>query len=397
MALSERFTKTARQSVAPAYIVCVGNAWFPDAPGGLDRYVYELAYSLAELNDEVELCGVGFPEAAAKSSVELTNLADPAASLWQRLWQARSRYKNRRRSDKESDAINLHFALYGLPLLGQLPMGVPVTCHFHGPWALESDKEGAGKLGITIKRWMEQQVYRRCDRFIVLSRAFGQILHEQYRVPWQKIHVIPGGVNTDQFQVTMTRSQAREQLSWPQDRFILFTPRRLVHRMGIDNLLEALAQLKQTVPEVWLAIAGKGPLRSQLEEQAQALGLVDNVRFLGFLPEADLPVAYQAADLTVMPSQSLEGFGLVLLESLACGTPAVCTPVGGMPEVLTDLSPDLIMKGADTDSIVQTLRQVLTKELDLPDRSACQDYATQNFSWPTIAQKVRDVLLLPTT
>ncbi len=382
-------------NTASASIVCVGNAWFPDAPGGLDRYVYELAYSLAVSDDEVELCGVGFPDEAADFPVTLTNLADPTRSLWQRLWQARDRYKNRRRSSRENDAINLHFALYGLPLLGQFPRKVPVTCHFHGPWALESDKEGSSKLGIAIKRQIEQRVYRRCDRFVVLSKAFGQILHEQYKVPWHKIHIIPGGVNTDQFQMTLDRSQARTQLDWPQDRFVLFTPRRLVHRMGLDNLLTALAAVKETMPEVWLAIAGKGPLRSQLEEQVQALGLADSVRFLGFLPEADLPIAYQAANLTVMPSQSLEGFGLVLLESLACGTPAVCTPVGGMPEVVQDLSPKLITATADTDSISQTLRQVISGEIDLPDRTACRDYAVENFSWPTIAQKVRDVLLMP--
>jgi glycosyltransferase involved in cell wall biosynthesis len=393
--LPEHLAKTTRQPVAPASIVCIGNAWFPDVPGGLDRYVYELARSLSTLNDQIELCGVGFPDTTTDFPVELTNLANPETSLWQRLWQARSRYRNRYGRGRDSDAINLHFALYGLPLLGQFPAGVPVTCHFHGPWALESDKEGSNRIAIAIKRWIEQQVYRRCDRFIVLSQAFGQILHEQYQIPWHKIHVIPGGVNTDQFQMTLERSQARDRLNWPQDRFILFTPRRLVHRMGIDNLLEALVELKKTAPEVWLAIAGKGPLRSQLEEQVETSGLTDNVRFLGFLPEADLPVAYQAADLTVMPSQSLEGFGLVLLESLACGTPAVCTPVGGMPEVLTDLSPDLITADADTESITQTLQQVISQEIDLPDRAACRDYATKNFSWLTIAQKVRTVLLMP--
>ena len=395
MVFPEHSAETKRRSVVPASIVCIGNAWFPDAPGGLDRYVYELAYGLASLDDRVELCGVGFPTEAVDFPVTLTNLADPEQSLWQRLWQARDRYKNRHLRSQKNDAINLHFALYGLPLLGQFPAGVPVTCHFHGPWALESDKEGSSKLGIAIKRQIEQRVYRRCDRFIVLSKAFGQILHEQYQVPWRKIHVIPGGVNTEQFQMTLERSQARTQLGWPQDRFILFTPRRLVHRMGLDNLLIALAELKKTTPEIWLAIAGKGPLRSQLEKQVQTLGMSDNVQFLGFLPEADLSVAYQAANLTVMPSQSLEGFGLVLLESLACGTPAVCTPIGGMPEVLRDLSPELIMETADTDSIIQTLRQIISAEIDLPDRAACRDYATKNFSWPTIAQKVRDVLLLP--
>ncbi|MBE9062332.1 glycosyltransferase family 4 protein [cf. Phormidesmis sp. LEGE 11477] len=381
----------------PASIVCVGNAWFPATPGGLDRYVYELAYNLSKRRDVIELCGVGLPESAADFPVTLTNLADPDRSLWQRLRQTRTSYldSRTRESHKRVDAINLHFALYSLPLMSLFPADVPTTFHFHGPWALESDKEGSSKLGVMVKRWIEQQVYQRCDRFIVLSKAFGQILHESYRVPWNKIHVIPGGVNTDWFQISCDRTQARTQLNWPQDRFILFTPRRLVHRMGLDNLLLALAEITEAVPEVWLAIAGKGPLRSQLEAQVERLGLANNVRFLGFLPEADLPMAYQAADLTVMPSQSLEGFGLVLLESLACGTPAICTPIGGMPEVLSGLSLDLITDTADTDSITQTLQRAIAGEISLPDRASCRSYAVANFSWPTIAQRVRDVLLMP--
>ena len=385
-----------RVTAAPAAIVCVGNAWFPDAPGGLDRYVYELTHNLSMKADNVQLCGVGLPESAEDFPVALINLADPDRSLWQRFRQSQANYINSALGKSGAvDAINLHFALYSFPLMKLFPPEVPITFHFHGPWALESDKEGASRLGVIAKRWIEQRVYQRCDRFIVLSKAFGQILHESYRVPWNKIHVIPGGVNTEWFQMSCDRSQARTQLGWPQDRFILFTPRRLVHRMGIDNLLEALAEITKTVPEVWLAIAGKGPLRSQLEDQVQHLGLVENVRFLGFLPEADLPIAYQAADLTVMPSQSLEGFGLVLLESLACGTPAICTPIGGMPEVLSDLSLDLITEAADTNSITRRLQQAITGEIDLPDRASCRDYAVQNFSWPTISQRVRDVLLMP--
>ncbi len=83
--------------------------------------------------------------------------------------------------------------------------------------------------------------------------------------------------------------------------------------------------------------------------QAKELGLEDNVKFLGFLPDEELPVAYQAADLTVMPSQSFEGFGLAILESLACGTPVVCTPVGGMPEILQGFSPQLITDSISTE------------------------------------------------
>jgi glycosyltransferase involved in cell wall biosynthesis len=295
------------------------------------------------------------------------------------------------------DAINLHFALYSLPLLQTLPDGVPITFSFHGPWALECKQEEGSKLSFFLRDWIEQRVYRHCDRFIVLSKSFGEILHQNYQVPWSKIHIIPGGVDLTRFQPNLSRQQARSQLNWPQDRAILFTPRRLVHRVGLDKLLTALATIKRRIPDVWLAIAGKGPLQASLEEQARELGLNDYVRFLGFLPDDLLPVAYQAADLSVMPSQSLEGFGLALVESLACGTPALCTPVGGMPEVLTAFSPDFITSCAEATAIAQRLEQVLRGEIPMPSREACYEYASIHFDWQKITPQVREVLLRSST
>jgi glycosyltransferase involved in cell wall biosynthesis len=374
-----------------ANILCIGLGWFPKTPGGLDRYVYELIHQLAAGQDRVELCGVGLPKTQPNSAIKITNLAEPDNRLWERLWLIRSNFLRRKAS--QPDAINLHFALYSLPLLQVLPPRVPIIFSFHGPWALESKQEGAGKLSVFLKHWIEQRVYERCDRFIVLSKAFGTILHQEYQVPWSKIHIIPGGVDISRFQPNLSRQEARTQLNWPQDRPILFTPRRLVHRVGLDKLLTAIATIKHKIPDIWLAIAGKGPLKPDLERQATELGLNDHVRFLGFLPDDQLPVAYQAADLTVMPSQSLEGFGLVLLESLACGTPTLCTPVGGMPEILEPFSPDLITSSTEATAIAERLEELLIGKVPMLSREACCEYAATNFDWQKIAQRVRQVLL----
>jgi len=378
-------------SATAANILCVGIGWFPKTPGGLDRYVYELTHQLAASQDRVELCGVGLPETEPNSSINLTNLAEPDIRLWERLWLIRSNFLQRKFA--KPDAINLHFALYSFPLLQVLPKGVPVTFSFHGPWALESKQEGSGKLSVFLKHWVEDRVYHRCDRFIVLSKAFGDILHQENQVPWSKIHVIPGGVDLSRFQFDRSRPEARSQLNWPQNRPILFTARRLVRRVGLDKLLMAIAMIKPQIPDIWLAIAGKGPLQGDLEQQATDLGLNDNVKFLGFLPDEQLPIAYQAADLSVMPSQSLEGFGLAVLESLACGTPSLCTPVGGMPEILEPFSPNLITASTEVTAIAQRLEELLIGKVPMPSREACQEYAAMNFDWQKIAKKVRKVLL----
>ena len=372
-------------------ILCLGMGWFPQSPGGLNRYVYELIQSLTSQHTLVEYCGIDIPKTSSVSGLQLTNLASGDRSLPQRLWSVHQQFAQRQ--FMRPDAINLHFSLYSLPILRQLPADVPVTFTFHGPWALESQQEGASQMAVNLKHWVERQVFQRCDRFIVLSKAFGKILHEQYAIPWEQIHIIPGGVDTQHFQANLTRQQAREKLGWSRDRFIVFTPRRLVHRMGLDKLLTAVAEVRQSYPDIWLAIAGRGPLKDDLARQISELELRQHAQLLGFVPDADLPIAYQAADLTIMPSQSLEGFGLVLVESLACGTPAVCTPIGGMPDVIGNLSPQLITADREASTIAQKLKAILAAEVPLPTREACRDYAKQHFDWAAIAPQVRQVLL----
>ncbi|MCH4903100.1 glycosyltransferase [Cylindrospermopsis raciborskii CHAB3438] len=378
-----------------ASILTVGSGWFPTTPGGMERYIYELIDKLAINQDQIELCGVGLPEQEDISiaNIRLRNLASPHSKIWQRLWSIRSSF--RQINLNHFDAVNLHFALYSFPILDLLPKRLPITFNFHGPWAAESQEELLNKqLTIWIKQHLvEKNTYNQCDRFIVLSRAFGNILHQQYEVPWEKIHVIPGGVDVKHFKNNLSRLGAREQLGWPTERQILFTSRRLVHRMGIDKLLTAIAKIKPVVPDIWLAIAGRGHIQTSLEKQVVELGLENQVRFLGFLPDQQLPIAYQAADLTVMPSQSFEGFGLAILESLACGTPVLCTPVGGMPEILQPFTPELITDSIAVDSLANKLQEVMLAKIVLPSREECRNYAAENYDWTNIAQRVRQVIV----
>jgi len=378
-----------------ASILTFGSGWFPTTPGGLERYIYELIHKLAINQDQIELCGVGLPEQEDISiaNIKLRNLASPHSKIWQRLWSIRSSF--RQINLNHFDAVNLHFALYSFPILDLLPKRLPITFNFHGPWAAESQEELLNKqLTIWIKQHLvEKNTYNQCDRFIVLSRAFGNILHQQYEVPWEKIHVIPGGVDVKHFKNNLSRLGAREQLGWPTERQILFTSRRLVHRMGIDKLLTAIAKIKPVVPDIWLAIAGRGHIQTSLEKQVVELGLENQVRFLGFLPDQQLPIAYQAADLTVMPSQSFEGFGLAILESLACGTPVLCTPVGGMPEILQPFTPELITDSIAVDSLANKLQEVMLAKIVLPSREECRNYAAENYDWTNIAQRVRQVIV----
>ena len=161
--------------------------------------------------------------------------------------------------------------------------------------------------------------------------------------------------------------------------------------MGLENFIEAVAELRKREPKILAVLAGTGPLAAELSALVEQRNLQEHVQLTGFVPDADLPHAYRAADLSVVPSISLEGFGLVVLESLAAGTPVVVTPVGGLPEAVRGLSKDLILEGSSADHLAHGIAMRLSALDKLPSDAACQEYAKDNFDWPVIAKRVVDV------
>ena len=173
----------------------IGYKSFSKSPGGLERYVNSLAIVSASQGHRVEVCEVDSPH-QTENGLCFTSLGSGKRSIPHQLLRLGGRF--RQRQIQRPDAINFHFPLYALPLLPQLPKGVPLTYTFHGPWALESQFDGQSRLAGSLKMWIEMRIHRRMDRFIVLSNAFGTILQEEYGIEESRIHQIPGGVNTKQ-------------------------------------------------------------------------------------------------------------------------------------------------------------------------------------------------------
>lgn len=176
---------------------------------------------------------------------------------------------------------------------------------------------------------MEQLTYRRSDGFIVLSEYFRDILTETYGVEPSKVHIIPGAVDHQLFRPHTDRDQLRTELGIKPGQPVLFCIRRLVKRMGIDRLIQAMVEVVRHHPGTQLWIGGDGPMRAEYETLIRQLGLSANVELLGRISNEELVRRYQAADISIVPTLTLEGFGLITVESLACGTPVLGTPYGG--------------------------------------------------------------------
>jgi glycosyltransferase involved in cell wall biosynthesis len=367
----------------------VGMEWFAEHPGGLNRMFANLCAGLAGGGVEVTGLVTGSPKVGTLSGGLVRSFAPTSSSLVQRLQSARSAALPWLREARDG-VVGAHFALNTIPLVDCIGSH-PLVVHFHGPWAQESRLEGDSAATVWLKEWIERTVYARADAAIVLSDAFAEVLNARFGVPAERIHVIPGGVEVERFAGGGTREEARTALGWPTDRPIVLCVRRLVRRMGIDQLIDAAAEVRRSVPDVLVLIAGSGAMRDDLSRRIAERGLAESVCLVGFVPDDRLPLAYRAANLSIVPSIALEGFGLVAAESLAAGTPVLVTPVGGLAGVVAPLAPELVATSSAPADLADALRAILLGERAVPEAAACSAYAIRRFAWREVVRQVRDV------
>ncbi|MEO1235389.1 MAG: glycosyltransferase family 4 protein [Planctomycetota bacterium] len=367
--------------------VHVGLGWFHETPGGLERYQHGLCGELARQGVTTEAWVAGDPGVGPTPPYEVRAFADAEAP---RSHKRAGLARGLAASLEQGGVVVTHHAAHAAmvrPLLGRKPHVV----HFHGPWSLESRAAGESFIRAGLKKRIERRVYRSADRLVTLSDAFREVLVREYGVRRDRVRVVPGGIDAEAFDPGVDRAEARRRLGWEPDVPTLFTVRRLTPRMGLPTLIAAMPRLVRDYPRLRLYIGGRGSLREQLEAQIASLGLRDRVELMGFVSAEKLPMAYAAANLSVVPTRELEGFGLVCLESLSAGTPVLVTPVGGLPEVVRGLDPKLVMGGADADNLARGLGKALAHPESLPTAEACRDYVRRRFDWSVIAGRVAEV------
>ena len=163
--------------------------------------------------------------------------------------------------------------------------------------------------------------------------------------------------------------------------------------MGLENLVEAMAEVCQQYPETMLYIGGKGELADTLQAQINRLELTENIKLLGYVADDDLPLCYRAANFSLVPTVALEGFGLIVIESLAAGTPVLGTPIGGIPEILRPFSADMVFASPETQDLASGIIEVLSGKRQLPSSKSCLDYVRANYTWEAIAPQIKDIYL----
>lgn len=361
---------------------------FRPSGGGADRY-FDALLAGFEANG-IPFTAAAFDGATAGAGkFRRISLGSSDLPLWRRRAAIRS-YGAGFAAEAPPKLLASHFALYAAFLSPDL-RGARHVVHFHGPWADEAAAAGAGRTAVFCKRMIERRVYSRADHFITLSGAFRTLLVEKFGIRPERVSVVPGAVDLEKFRPSGDRNALRRRLRWPLERRIVFCVRRLVERMGVSQLIEAFAGIAASYPDVDLYIGGRGEIENRLRHQVGKLGLERRIVFCGFIPDDDLPGHYAAADLSVVPSQALEGFGLVVLEALASGLPVLVTPVGGLPEAVAGLRSSLVLEGTGPASISAGLVRSLDRPEFLPTAGECRAFAEKNHSVPEIARRVAEI------
>lgn len=266
-------------------------------------------------------------------------------------------------AERPIDVIDAHFFYPDgvAAVMVARELGIPVCVSARG-----SDIAQMSEFALP-RRWI-QWAAARADGLVTVAAALRERLVE-LGVAADRIRVLRNGVDLERFRL-LDRDAVRDELGLSGP--VLLAVGNLVELKGHHLVIEALA----SAPEYTLLLIGEGPERRRLERLAQDSGVAARVRFLGLVPQIELPRFYAAADALVLAS-SREGWANVLLESMACGTPVVATRVWGTPEVVAAPAAGVLVDERSAQGILNGVRRLFAAP---PARQATRRYA-EGFSW----------------
>jgi D-inositol-3-phosphate glycosyltransferase len=315
------------------------------------------------------------------------------------------RYRNH--AGTRYDLIHSHYWLSGrLATLFKEHWRVPVVAMFHTLGALKNRVAvDSAELEQQIRVDIERRTMAMADRIVAATDVDRSHMLDAYAANPRKIVVIPGGVNLDLFGPG-ERQAARRALGLGPEPTLLFVG-RIQRLKGIDILIRAAAELRSDLGGLRVLVAGgtdDAPGRQRSEEARELqrlralvheLHLDDVVQFVGAVDQPGLPEYYRAADVTVMPS-TYESFGLVAVESMACGTPVVASRVGGLATIVRDGENGALVPWRDPRLFADRIRPMLTDPAYAATLRRGALETAEQYSWGAVAERtvaVYDALL----
>lgn len=306
-----------------------------------------------------------------------------------------------RREDEPYDVVHANFFMSGLVgLRVKEALGTPLVTTFHALGRVRRIHQGSDDGFPDARFDIEDALVTQSDSVIAECPQDEADLVSLYRADPARIDLVPCGFDSDEF-YPMDRAEAREELGWPQDRYIALQLGRMVPRKGIENVVRAIAACNREFGETaHLYVVGGNsddpnelatPEIGRLRGIARACSIEPQVDFLGRHPRQRLRLFYNAADVFVT-TPWYEPFGITPLEAMACARPVIGADVGGIRYSVAHGHTGLLVPPKDPLALAHCLAE-LKRDPQLAERmgAAGLERAKQMFTWHGVAQSLAGV------
>lgn len=378
----------------------------PRIVGGIARHVAELSRALAEMGLEVDVVTSHHPGAAELEELALSDGAEGRLRVLRagpppvnpldfvcEIHQLGFALVERLLRDGPGhyDLVHAHDWLVGFPgRTVKHGLGVPLVATIHATEAGRQQGIHTPMQGyIQSVEWL---LTYEAWKVICCSQAMLSEVAQSLRTPPDKLQVVPNGVDPERLDSRASPEELaafRRKWAGEDERIVLFVG-RLVREKGAHVLIEALPEVLAAHPEVKVVVAGGG-WWGHLAARAAELGVRDKVVFAGFVPDEDLARLYAVADVAAFPSL-YEPFGIVAIEAMAAGIPAVVSDVGGFREVVRHEETGIHTWANNPQSLAWGLGRVLS-EAELAERLGRngREEVRKRFAWREIAARTLEV------
>ncbi|MDQ6991538.1 MAG: glycosyltransferase family 4 protein [Mariprofundaceae bacterium] len=239
------------------------------------------------------------------------------------------------------------------------------------------------QLVIAAMRRLETSVYQSATSSLVLSQFMCERLQDFFSIKQNAIRIAAGGINPIKSDNKEQDKSLLRQTLWGEtaNQPHIITLRNLVPRTGVDLLIQAAAIVHVDRPDVMWDVMGDGKFKTALQGLSVELSMQDVIHFTGFLSENKVNEYMMAADAFMLPTRSLEGFGLVTLEANVHGLPVIATPVGANPDVVGWHTLNHVAEQATPDALAQAVLTYLANTPDEAQRKNLSKETANYFSW----------------
>ncbi len=264
---------------------------------------------------------------------------------------------------------------------------IPYVTMYHTLGAVKNNI-GIGEGEPALRIVSERETVVDCRRIIVATEKEKQDLIYYYNAIPERVGVVPCGVNMELFH-PVDKKDARQVLGLNDEKILLFVG-RIDPLKGIEQLLKTMPLVKSSDNLRLIVVGGDENSRAELGELkklAAELNIQKSVTFQGMVKQEQLPYYYSAADICVVPSY-YESFGLVALESLACGTPVVAADVGDLKKIIRQGEAGYVVADNSPERLAASIRSLLSRPSRDRESVLSIRASVSRFDWSMIAEKV---------